>query len=298
LADAQTKYARAQQLAEKQLLPQSDLDTAKVAVDSARAELQSSQAQLVQAQAVLNQSQVNLEHTTITAPIDGTVIQRSVDVGQTVAASLSSPTIFIIAADLTKMQVSASVDEADIGQIQSGQPVAFSVDAYPSEPFTGTVSQVRLQATVVSNVTTYTTIIDVPNAAQKLKPGMTATVRIEIAQRSEALRVPNAALRFRPTSETFQALHQAPPASLPSKAASLAPGTAQLWTLVDGALTAVPVRTGISDGTNTEVLADAGLEGAQVVTAVTTGSGAAPSTKSTAGATNNPLMGTRQGPPR
>jgi HlyD family secretion protein len=126
---------------------------------------------------------------------------------------------------------------------------------------------------------------------------MTANVRIEIAQRSEALRVPNAALRFKPTADTFQALHQVAPASLSPKAERRGPGTVQLWTLVDGALTAVPVRTGISDGTNTEVLADAGLEGAQVVTSVTTASGSSTATKSTSGVTNNPLMGTRQGPP-
>src|SRR5207237_6263776 len=122
--------------------------------DAAKASLQSAQAQVAQAEATLHQAQVNLDHAVIVAPIDGIVIQRSVDVGQTVAASLQSPTIFVIAADLSKMQVSASIDEADIGQIHTGQPATFKVDAYPEKSFSGTVSQVRLQAIVVQNVTT------------------------------------------------------------------------------------------------------------------------------------------------
>jgi HlyD family secretion protein len=212
LADAQTKYARAKELAERQLLPLSDLDAAKVAVDAAQAQLGSSQAQVTQAEATLNQSQVNVEHTIITTPIDGIVIQRSVDVGQTVAASLQSPTLFIIAADLTKMQVNANIDEADVGRIRPGQTVTFRVDAYPGQQFEGSVAQIRLQPVVVQNVTTYGTIINVPNPELKLKPGMTANLRVQIATRSDVLRVPNAAIRFRPTNDIFAALNQAPPA--------------------------------------------------------------------------------------
>lgn len=211
LADAETKYARAQELAARSLIPQSELDAAKVAVDAAKATLQSSQASVSQAQASLNQSQVNFEHTVIMAPIDGIVTQRNVDVGQTVAASLQSPTLFIIAADLTKMQVNANIDEADIGRIRPGQHVTFRVDAYPTEEFQGTVAQIRLQPLVVQNVTTYGTVIDVPNTELKLKPGMTATVKVEVAKRTDVLRVPNAALRFRPTPEVFAALNQAVP---------------------------------------------------------------------------------------
>ena len=147
----------------------------------------------------------------ITAPIDGIVIQRSVDVGQTVAASMSAPTLFIIAADLTKMQVNATIDESDVGRIRPGQPVTFRVDAYPGQQFDGTVAQVRLQPEVVQNVTTYETIINVPNPELKLKPGMTANLRVEIAYRSDVLRLPSAALRFRPTAEVFAALNQTPP---------------------------------------------------------------------------------------
>jgi HlyD family secretion protein len=154
-----------------------------------------------QSQASLNQTQVNRDHTVITAPIDGIVTQRSVDVGQTVAASMQAPTLFIIAADLTKMQVNANIDEADVGRIRPGQHVTFRVDAYPTDTFEGTVAQVRLQPVVVQNVTTYGTVIDVPNPQLKLKPGLTANVKVEIAKRSDALRIPNAALRFRPTPE-------------------------------------------------------------------------------------------------
>src|SRR2546422_5654688 len=212
LADAQQKHSRAKELAARSLLAQSELDSAKVAVDSAQASLASQQATVTQAQAAVSQSQasvhqneVNLQHTIITAPVDGIVTQRSVDVGQTVAASMQAPTLFVIAADLTKMQVTANIDEADVGRIRPAQHVTFRVDAYPTETFEGTVSQIRLQPVVVQNVTTYGTVIDVPNAQLKLKPGMTANVKIEIAKRSDALRIPNAALRFRPTTDLFAA---------------------------------------------------------------------------------------------
>src|SRR5471030_431325 len=218
LTDSQQKYTRSRDLAAKSLVPQSDLDAAKIAVDSAAASLASQQATVSQTQAAVsqsqasvNQNQVNLDHTVIEAPIDGIVTQRSVDVGQTVAASMQAPTLFIIAADLTKMQVNANIDEADVGRIRPGQHVTFKVDAYPTDTFEGTVSQIRLQPVVVQNVTTYGTVIDVPNAQLKLKPGMTANVKVEIAKRSDSLRVPNAALRFRPTADMFAAFNQAVP---------------------------------------------------------------------------------------
>src|SRR5213593_2153450 len=218
LVDAEQKYSRAKELATKSLLPQSDLDAAKIAVDTAQAALASQQATVQQAQAAVtqsqasvNQSQVNLDHTVIGAPIDGIVIQRSVDVGQTVAASMQAPTLFIIAADLTKMQVNANIDESDVGRIRPGQHVTFRVDAYPTDTFEGIVAQIRLQPVVVQNVTTYGTVIDVPNPQLKLKPGMTANVKVEIAKRTDVLRVPTAALRFRPTPEVFAALNQEVP---------------------------------------------------------------------------------------
>jgi multidrug efflux pump subunit AcrA (membrane-fusion protein) len=223
LTDAQQKYKRAQELAAKSLLPQSDLDAAKIAVDSAQASLAAQQAtvnqataSVAQSQASVNQTQVNLDHTIITAPIDGIVTQRSVDVGQTVAASMQAPTLFVLAADLTKMQVNANIDEADVGRIRPGQHVTFRVDAYPTETFEGAVSQIRLQPVVVQNVTTYGTVIDVPNNQLKLKPGMTANVKVEISKRTDVLRIPNAALRFRPTTDVFAALNQqVPPEAQP-----------------------------------------------------------------------------------
>src|SRR5581483_10047754 len=215
LTDANQKYTRAKELAARSLLPQSDLDAAKIAVDTAQAALESQQATLKQAQAQVsmnqasvNQNQVNLEHCVITAPIDGIVIQRSVDVGQTVAASMQAPTLFIIAADLTKMQVSANIDEADIGRIRPGQRSTFRVDAYPTDNFEGTVSQIRLQPVVVQNVTTYATIISVSNSDLRLKPGMTANLKVEVARKADVLRVPNAVIWFCLTTEIFAALNQ------------------------------------------------------------------------------------------
>src|SRR5262245_17342403 len=214
LADAQQKYERAKAMWDKNLIPRTDLETAEVNVKSAEAQIKSSEAALVQAKASLNNQKVNLEHTIITAPIDGIVISRNVDVGQTVAASMSAPTLYILAADLTKMQVLANIDEADVGRMRPGQHVTFRVDAFPTETFSGTVEQVRLQPTVVQNVVTYSTVIAVPNDQLKLKPGMTANVNIEVARRSNVLRIPAAALRFRPTEEMFQVLNQEVPPEL------------------------------------------------------------------------------------
>lgn len=211
LDDARTKLARAQELSGRQLIPATDLETAQVNVRSIEAQIRSSEAQVTQARASLNQNDVNLQHTIIAAPIDGLVISRNVDVGQTVASSLQAPTLFILAADLTQMQVVANLDESDVGRIRPGQHVSFRVDAYPAEAFDGSVSQVRLQPIVQQNVVTYATVIDVPNPALKLKPGMTANVNVEINKRTDVLRVPNAALRFRPTNEIFAALGLTPP---------------------------------------------------------------------------------------
>ena len=222
LDDARVKLTRAQELSSRQLIPASDLETAQVNVRSTEAQIRSSEAQVTQARASLNQNDVNLQHTVITAPIDGLVISRNVDVGQTVASSLQAPTLFVLAADLTKMQVVANLDESDVGRIRPGQHVSFRVDAYAADTFDGSVSQVRLQPIVQQNVVTYATVIDVPNPALKLKPGMTANVNIEINKRSNVLRVANAALRFRPTAEVFAALGLTPPD--PAELRGFAPG--------------------------------------------------------------------------
>jgi HlyD family secretion protein len=212
LDDGRTKLTRARELWQRQLIPQSELEAADVTVRSAEAQLRSAQAQVTQAEASLHQAEVNLAHTIIRSPIDGLVVSRNVDVGQTVAASMQAPTLFVLAADLSAMQVVANLDESDVGRIRPGQAVRFRVDAYPADDFAGTVSQVRLQPQTVQNVVTYATVIDVPNPALKLKPGMTANVSIEIARATNVLRVPNTALRFRPTAEIFAALGQSPPA--------------------------------------------------------------------------------------
>jgi HlyD family secretion protein len=214
LQDAQQKLERARAMWDKALIPRTELETAEVNVKSAEAQIKSSEAALVQARANLRSEDVNLKHTVITSPIDGIVISRNVDPGQTVASSMNAPTLYVIAADLTKMQVVANIDEADVGRMRPNQSVRFRVDAYPNEEFTGTVEQVRLQPTVVQNVVVYSTVIAVPNPQLKLKPGMTANVSIEIARRSNVLRVPNAALRFRPTEEMFTVLNQPMPPEL------------------------------------------------------------------------------------
>ena len=211
LEDSRTKLSRAKELSDKKLIAQTELEAAEVTVRSSEAQLRSQEAGVTQSQASLRQNQVNLAHTVIESPIDGLVISRNVDVGQTVAASMSAPTLFVLAADLTKMQVLASLDESDVGRIRPGQVVRFRVDAFPTDEFTGNVTQVRLQPTTVQNVVTYQTVIDVPNPGLKLKPGMTANVNIEIAKRTDVIRVPNTALRFRPTPEMFTALGQTPP---------------------------------------------------------------------------------------
>ena len=214
VADAQTKLARARELAARQLINKVEVENAEVTVKQAEAQLKSTQSSIVQAAAAVNKARVDLNHTVITAPIDGIVIKRSVDKGQTVAASMSAPELFIIAADLTQMQVNASIDESDVGRMRPGQVVTFRVDAYPNETFRGSVNQVRLNPVTVQNVVTYSTVIDVPNPELKLKPGMTAQVTIEIARRENVLRIPNAALRFRPTKEIFEALNQTMPPEL------------------------------------------------------------------------------------
>jgi HlyD family secretion protein len=259
LSDARLKLERARRLLEQQLIPAIELETAESNLRMAESALKAAEAQVVQARASLNQSRVSLNHTTITAPIDGVVISRNVDVGQTVAASMSAPTLFVIARDLTEMQVNARIDESDIGRVRSGQAVTFRVDAYPDDTFRGVVSQVRLSPVVEQNVVSYVTVIDVPNPEGRLKPGMTATVRVEIARADHSLHVPFSALRFRPTPEDLGRLGNAVPAAASGRGPVV-------WTLQDGRLDAVRIRPGVSDGVSV-ALADGPLwEGAVVVT--------------------------------
>ena len=203
--------AKAGVMSQQQLdLAKANADSADAAVNAAKATVTQAVAQVQQKQAAVTVAQTNLDYTTIHAPIDGTVIARSVDVGQTVAASLQAPTLFTIAQDLTKMQVYANTDESDVGMIHTGQIVTFKVDAFPKDSFTGRVSQVRLNATTVQNVVTYNTIIDFDNPDLKLFPGMTAYITIPVADAPNALRVPNGALRYKPDmpADQVRALYQ------------------------------------------------------------------------------------------
>ena len=196
--DMRQKYERAKELAAQKLLPATELETAKANYDGATAELKANQAAESQSAANLNQAKVDLSHTVIDTPIDGVVISRNVDVGQTVAASFQAPVLFVIANDLARMRVNASVDEADVGRVREGQDVTFHVDAFPEREFKGLVEQVRLNPTTVSNVVSYNTIIAVDNRDLLLRPGMTATVSIVVRKAENALRIPASALRFRP----------------------------------------------------------------------------------------------------
>jgi HlyD family secretion protein len=198
VTDAKQKYERAQELAKQDLVPETDFVSARATYDAAVAQLQASEAAVSQSAAALNQAQVDLGHSVINAPIDGVVLARSVDVGQTVAASFQAPVLFVIANDLTQMQVNASIDEADIGRVKTGQDVTFRVDAFPDQTFHGRLEQVRLQPVTAQNVVTYNTIVAVDNKDLRLMPGMTATVSVVIQERKDALRLPAAALRFRP----------------------------------------------------------------------------------------------------
>jgi HlyD family secretion protein len=196
--DTKQKYDRAKELAATNLIAQTDLETAKANYDGAVAQIKAAEAAQSQAQANVDQAALDLSHTIIDTPIDGVVISRNVDVGQTVAASFQAPVLFVIANDLAQMRVNASVDEADVGRVREGQEVVFHVDAFPEREFKGTVEQVRLNPTTVSNVVSYNTIVAVDNRDLVLRPGMTATVSIVVRKAENALRLPASALRFRP----------------------------------------------------------------------------------------------------
>ena len=211
-------YDRSLDLSKQKLISQDQLDSAKAtadqgaaALDLDKATIQQATASIEAAKAQMSTAQTNLEHSIITSPIDGIVTQRSVDVGQTVQASMTAPQLFVIAEDLTQMLVSANIDESDVGRVTPGQDVIFRVDAFPGIDFHGTVAQIRLNPTVVNNVTTYATIVSVPNKDLRLKPGMTTNLKLQVAKRTDSLRVPNTALRFRPSLDAFAALNQPVP---------------------------------------------------------------------------------------
>lgn len=239
LRDTRTSFERNKVLYGKNFVSKNDLDTSETAYLSALAQIKASEAQVEQTQAALNLARTNLRYTRIVSPVNGTVISRSIDVGQTVAASFQTPTLFTIAQDLTKMQIKTSVDEADIGRIRTNQRVTFTVDAYPDLTFKGNVSEIRNAPTTVQNVVTYDVIIKVDNSDLKLKPGMTANVSIIIDDKKGILRIPNAALRVKIQDKAITAA---------------APKGAGVWTLEDKKPKRVPLTIGISDNRFTEVL--------------------------------------------
>ncbi len=257
--------------------------SAQADVEVARTQLASAQAQVEQAKAALEQAQLDLSHTYITAPVDGIVVARHVDVGQTVAASLQAPTLFEIAQDLTKMQVDTNVSEADVGRLRVGQSASFTVDAYPGQVFHGQVTQIRKAPISVQNVVTYDVVIGVSNPDLKLFPGMTATVRILVDRHNNVLRVPNTALRFRPAEAASSQ------SGRPGGRRGASEST--LWVLGDkGRPRSEVVQTGLSDGVYTEISSGALEPGDRVIIAEVGKSGM-PASSMNAGGQSGPKRG-------
>jgi HlyD family secretion protein len=307
LRQAERDFERARELYDKKIVAEVEFNQAQYDLDIARAATTS-------AEIALDRARQNLSYATVYAPISGTVIERNVDVGQTVAASFSAPQLFLIANDLSSMQILASVDESDIGLIEEGQTARFTVQAYPDETFMGMVRQVRLQSTTQENVVNYTVVIDVDNADGRLLPGMTATVDFLVESATDVIKVANAALRFRPSEEMMAELRQRRErertntsgdsvAGPGSGVAGLGRGgrglgddtptdVAALWYVADnGELAVARVHTGISDGQSTEVQGTNLEPGMQIIAGVT---------QSSQDASVNPFQGQtqeRRGPP-
>lgn len=323
--DAERKLARAKSLRAEGLSSQADVETAETALLVANAQIEAAKGELEQARAAQQKDEVNLAFTTIVSPIDGTVISRNVDVGQTVAASLQAPVLFTIAEDLRKMQVDTNITEGDVGKIKAGMTASFLVDAYPNERFRGQIQQIRNAPQTLQNVVTYDAVIDVDNDAEKLKPGMTANVTIVYDRRESALRVPNAALRFRPPPAIASAFPsataapKAPPTDTPSPSASASPdasaapapsgsagrrrwreragegadpnaGLRTLWLLRDNKPLPVQVKVGLTDGTSTEILSGDVSEGDLVILEATSSEEPTPAATARPGGAGGPRM--------
>jgi HlyD family secretion protein len=248
--DAKRTMERNKELLTKNLIAQSDFDTAETNYETAKASVSAAKSQVAQSEAALSSAETNLFYTKIVSPVDGIVVSRNVDVGQTVAASFQTPTLFSIAQDLTKMQIDTNVAEADIGNVKVEQDVDFTVDAYSDITFKGKVWQVRNAPITVQNVVTYDVVIQVDNSELKLKPGMTANVSIIISLRKDVLKIPNAALRFLPVEMGKTSMQQK---------------GAGVWILDQGKPERVPVSTGISDGSYTELVSGKISEGQEVI---------------------------------
>jgi len=291
-SEAERQLVRVASLAAQKLVSEADLDAARAAAEVARATARATEGQVAQTAAAVRQAKLNLDYTTILSPIDGIVVSRAVDVGQTVAASFQAPVLFTLAEDLRKMQVNTSVAEADVGKLRPGMASSFIVDAYPGKRFKGVVRQIRNAPQTVQNVVTYDAVIDVDNPELELRPGMTANVTFTVAEREGVLRLPNAALRFRAPPEMLEGEQNGrrrgrggaggaaeaggpqPATQAPPPIADDEPGRRTVWLLKDDKPTQVRVRPGLTDGLFTELLEESGgapslREGDTLVTDVT-----------------------------
>jgi HlyD family secretion protein len=289
LDQAEHDYTRSERLRPANVVSQADYEVSKAAYETSKAAIGSGDAAVAQAkaaipeaeaavaaaQAMLKRAETNLSYTVIRSPVDGVIVDRRVNIGQTVVSSLNAPSLFLIAKDLTRLQVWASVNEADIGQIHVNQTVRFSVDAYPGEVFTGQVAQIRLNATMTQNVVTYTVVVNTENASGRLLPYMTANLQFEVNKKTDVLLLPNAALRWRPQPQ--QVVPDARDAFLKAQkkrenGTKNAQGEPEhqtrgvVWLAEDSFVRPVKVQLGLSDGLMTEIMGDALEEGAEIVT--------------------------------
>ena len=280
LADAERTLARNKKLLADGIISQADYDVAETALQSAGASVKASEGSVAQTRGALMQSRTNLRYSVIRSPVDGVVISRTIDIGQTVAASFQTPTLFTIAKDLTKMQIEVSVDEADISRIQLDQKATFTVDSYPEQTFGGKVVQIRSAPIITQNVVTYVVVDNVDNNDLKLKPGMTANVSIEVARKDDVLKLPPAALRFKPKTKTEDAKakgseergsanKQRPAAGSPDQGGKpggrKAGNDQQVYILKDNKPVAVKIRTGIANNSSIELVESTLKEGDEVV---------------------------------
>jgi HlyD family secretion protein len=293
VADTLRTLERNRELRKKDLMAQSDLDAAQAAHDAALAQVEVNRAQAAQAQASLKQSTVDLNNTVIRSPVDGLVISRNVDVGQTVAASLQAPTLFTIANELARMEVHTNVDEADVGNVKEGQDVTFTVDAFPSRRFRGRVHQVRNAPIVVQNVVTYVAVVRIDNKELLLKPGMTANVQFLVSRKEDVLTIPNMALRFKPPEEKEEAqellrreqTRTAPKVgerrtsrqSVAGGGGAAGRGTrrVRIYVLREDKAQPIEVQLGITDGSKTEVISADLKENDPVIIGMSSGASSA-----------------------
>lgn len=282
LADAERTFNRNKKMLADGIISQGDFDVAETALQSAKASVKAAEGALTQAHGSRMQANTNLRYSTIRSPVDGVVISRAIDVGQTVAASFQTPTLFTIAQDLTKMQIEVSVDEADISRIQLHQKAGFTVDSYPEQTFRGKVVQIRSAPIITQNVVTYVVVVNVDNSDMKLKPGMTANVSVEVAKKDDALKLPPAALRFKPKSKsdgTKEKGNGTSPQRLAGGGGGAGGpqgggkggsgkgkgGSQQIYILTDGKPVAMPVKTGIANNSSIELIESTLKEGDEVI---------------------------------